>query len=808
MRICRNFRPGPQAPALVQTRGIFHAPRPKKQRHLPVIPASIAFTFRTEQTVRIDLPVGQIEPFLLYLGTAPDRCFIIAHENQKNFVRSSAPDSRQKRTGLLVMAKNYKMADAQVEVTFEIVGRCIWNNLIRSNSGAFFGIVEESMQNYAPKFSGALRQARQALLDTTSGSVHFRKLNATLKTATTPKALIERLLAHIQILRVSVEEFWQLMEIDSALHFVNFFSTLVQYTKIRLTQEGGPQLGRVLQHLNGAPRSAKQAVIETFEKLDDGDTSARERKKAKDKLNLFAHFPWSDSGEIPLDVQNLSLQLHRSHVGLTQIKRTMVEAAAARNLQSKNYPTERYHGKPICLVGVPGTGRTTLVESFAEGLGLPFVHIEAGKDIKEEILLGTREDEDQPSPGIFTQKMIDHKTKALVVLFDRLEKIPGDGEIYEVLSRIIDPNHNHSIEDRFLETTIDLSHCFFFFATLDASEIPHYLYNQLDFFEFEAFSPEEKVRIAQRVLIPKAMRSTGLPAGSVIFPPEILTHLVNENTFEEGVADLESLILKTCRSLAASLSKNGVGNKPIRVNHTLLTSTLGPMVQLKHPEIWKPEIGVIPGLATYGSIGKLLRLESTVYPASGATDLRVTGLADEMFAESVRCARSCLLGHYDEISTFFQKRKRQGLKLEIPQKEVLAQQEMHFHFPQAAVPKSGTSAGLGSFLAISSKVFNTPPAENLAVTGEITLNGLVQAIGGVGEKIDGAIRAGVKTLVFPKENETEVAHFLRRLSKARKTRFSQVSAHEIQVTSATNPREKIVTVILVSNYLEALKAVF
>ena len=123
-------------------------------------------------------------------------------------------------------------------------------------------------------------------------------------------------------------------------------------------------------------------------------------------------------------------------------------------------------------------------------------------------------------------------------------------------------------------------------------------------------------------------------------------------------------------------------------------------------------------------------------------------------------------------------------------KEDLAHHEMHFHFPHAAIPKSGTSAGIGSFLAIASKVFNVPPAENLAVTGEITLNGLVQAIGGVGEKIDGGIRAGATTLIFPKDNETEVLHYLRRLAKSKKARFSQSSENELHVASASNPKEK------------------
>ena len=395
-----------------------------------------------------------------------------------------------------------------------------------------------------------------------------------------------------------------------------------------------------------------------------------------------------------------------------------------------------------------------------------------------------------------------------MVLFDRMEKISADNDIHEILSRIIDPEHSDAMPDRFLGTTLDLSECFFFFSTMDTDEIPHFLFNRLEFLDIEAFTPEEKVRIAQRVLIPKAMRTMGLPEGSIVFPPEILRHIIDENTFENGVADLESLILKTCRSLAADLNRKGGRENPLRVNQTLLNNTLGPITQIKHPTIWKPEVGVIPGLAVLGSIGKLLRLESTLYPASGATDLRITGLPDEMFAESVRCARSCLLGHYDTISQFFQKRKTRGLRPVQVRKEEVAQQEMHFHFPHGGVPKSGTSAGLGSFLAVTSKVFQIPPAENLAVTGEITINGLVQAIGGVGEKMDGAIRAGVKTLVFPKENETEVIHYLRRLAKSRKTRFMQSSDKTFHLVAARNPKEKVVTVVLVENYLEALETVF
>lgn len=464
-----------------------------------------------------------------------------------------------------------------------------------------------------------------------------------------------------------------------------------------------------------------------------GSESAVERAYIETLLEL----PWDKTSKDSRDLDGAERILNEQHYGLEKVKERMLEFLAVRML------TGKAGSQIICLVGPPGTGKTSVAKSVAEALKKPYVRICLGGVRDEAEIRGHRKTYVGAMPGRVVAAIRQAGVKNPLMLLDEIDKLGSDykGDPASALLEVLDGEQNYAFRDHYVEIPIDLSEVFFIATANSRDGIPRPLLDRMEIIEVNSYTANEKFHIAREHLVAKAFQKNGIREGELTFSDDAIRDIVRFYTREAGVRGLERQIGAVCRKEARMIAARRKQKLTEEVNVTSenLEHYLGKPKYRQDKINEKPEVGIVRGLAWTSVGGDTLQIEVNVMPGEGKIDL--TGQMGDVMKESARTALSyvrSVSGKYKVAENFYKKK------------------DFHIHIPEGAVPKDGPSAGITMATALLSAVTHTPVRADLAMTGEVTLRGRVLPIGGLKEKILAAKMAEVKTVLVPKENEKDI----------------------------------------------------
>ena len=464
-----------------------------------------------------------------------------------------------------------------------------------------------------------------------------------------------------------------------------------------------------------------------------GSESAVERAYIETLLEL----PWDKASKDSRDLEGAEKILNDQHYGLEKVKERMLEFLAVRML------TGKAGSQIICLVGPPGTGKTSVARSVADALKRKYVRICLGGVRDEAEIRGHRKTYVGAMPGRVVAAVKQAGVKNPLLLLDEIDKLGSDykGDPASALLEVLDGEQNHAFRDHYVEIPIDLSEVLFIATANSRDGIPRPLLDRMEIIEVNSYTANEKFHIAREHLVAKAYQKNGIRKGEIAFSDEAIRDIVRFYTREAGVRGLERQIGAICRKEARAIYDRRMQKMTEEVNVTpeKLEYYLGKPKYRQDKINGKPEVGIVRGLAWTSVGGDTLQIEVNVMPGEGKIDL--TGQMGDVMKESARTALSyvrSVSGKYKVEENFYKKK------------------DFHIHIPEGAVPKDGPSAGITMATALLSAVTHTPVRADLAMTGEVTLRGRVLPIGGLKEKILAAKMAEVKTVLVPKENEKDI----------------------------------------------------
>lgn len=510
---------------------------------------------------------------------------------------------------------------------------------------------------------------------------------------------------------------------------------------------------RAIQDELGETQPEKAEVAELRRRMQEADLPDHVRKEAERELTrlermpsaapdfqvtrtyleLVLELPWTKSSGGPIDLAAAKQVLDEDHFDLEKIKERILEHLAVLKLNPKA------KAPILCLVGPPGVGKTSLGQSVARATGRAFERVSLGGMHDESELRGHRRTYIGAMPGRLIQAVRRAGVNNPVLMLDEIDKLGRDyrGDPAAALLEILDPAQNHTFRDNYLDLPFDLSNVLFLCTANALDTLPAPLLDRLEVLRLSGYAENEKVEIARRYLIPRQVKETGLPDGAFHLPDETVRLLVARYTREAGVRQLEQVIGRLTRKVAVRFAEGKTD--PVTVGPEDLSDLLGP--ERFTPEEARKQMpaGVATGLAWTEAGGDVLYVEATLIP--GSRGLKLTGQLGEVMKESASIARSLVLGQAARFGIDPLTVRRSGV---------------HIHVPAGAVPKDGPSAGVAMVTALTSLFTHTPARSDTAMTGEVTLTGLVLPIGGVKEKVLAARRAGIRRVVLPKANEKDL----------------------------------------------------
>lgn len=464
-----------------------------------------------------------------------------------------------------------------------------------------------------------------------------------------------------------------------------------------------------------------------------GSESAVERAYIETLLEL----PWDKASKDSRDLEGAEKILNDQHYGLEKVKERMLEFLAVRML------TGKAGSQIICLVGPPGTGKTSVARSVADALKRKYVRICLGGVRDEAEIRGHRKTYVGAMPGRVVAAVKQAGVKNPLLLLDEIDKLGSDykGDPASALLEVLDGEQNHAFRDHYVEIPIDLSEVLFIATANSRDGIPRPLLDRMEIIEVNSYTANEKFHIAREHLVAKAFQKNGIRKGEIAFSDEAIRDIIRFYTREAGVRGLERQIGAVCRKEARAIfdRRKQKLTEGVNVTPEKLEYYLGKPKYRQDKINGKPEVGIVRGLAWTSVGGDTLQIEVNVMPGEGKIDL--TGQMGDVMKESARTALSyvrSVSGKYKVAENFYKKK------------------DFHIHIPEGAVPKDGPSAGITMATALLSAVTHTPVRADLAMTGEVTLRGRVLPIGGLKEKILAAKMAEVKTVLVPKENEKDI----------------------------------------------------
>ena len=483
-------------------------------------------------------------------------------------------------------------------------------------------------------------------------------------------------------------------------------------------------------HLPEEVRREAERELARMEKLPP---AAPDYHVIRTYLELILELPWLKTTEDNLDLQHARQVLDQDHFDLKEVKERILEHLGVLKLNPEaNAPI-------LCFVGPPGVGKTSLGQSIARSLGRQFERLSLGGMHDEAELRGHRRTYIGALPGRIIQAMRRAGASNPVLMLDEVDKLGHSfrGDPAAALLEILDPAQNHTFRDNYLDLPFDLSRVFFIATANTLETIPQPLLDRMELLRLQGYSEEEKIEIAHRYLLPRQLKESGLSADQFKLNDDALRHVISRYTREAGVRQLERAIGRLTRRVALQFAEGRT--EPVTIDLAALPEMLGPerfsfeLARKKLPP------GVATGLAWTETGGDVLYIEATVLPAGRG--LTLTGQLGEVMQESARAAQSYLWSHADEL----------GIGA-----EMFRDSGVHIHVPAGAIPKDGPSAGITMATALASIYSKLPVRSDTAMTGEITLTGLVLPIGGVKEKVLAARRAGLRRVILPRENQKDL----------------------------------------------------
>jgi ATP-dependent Lon protease len=481
------------------------------------------------------------------------------------------------------------------------------------------------------------------------------------------------------------------------------------------------------------PEKTADKVEKEIKRLSKMQASSAEGTVIRTYIETILALPWNISSDSELDMKEAEKILEADHYGLNKVKERVLEYLAVIKLSN------RIKGPILCLVGPPGTGKTSIAKSVARSIGREFVRMSLGGVRDEAEIRGHRRTYIGAIPGRVINCIKDAGTNDPVFLFDEVDKLGADfrGDPASALLEVLDPEQNKSFTDHYLEVPFDLSKVMFITTANTIETIPAPLLDRMEVIEVEGYTEEEKLQIAKKYLVPKKTAEHGLKKKNISFTDRAIRDIINYYTRESGVRNLEREIANICRKTARKLVTDE--QEKYRIDPAAVEELLGKR-RFRYDKITgEKEIGVTTGLAWTVVGGETLFIETAAVPGSGK--LNLTGQMGDVMQESARTGVSYIRSIADELGI---------------EKDFYKNYDIHIHIPEGAVPKDGPSAGVTMCTAIVSTLTGQPARKDIAMTGEITLRGKVLPVGGIREKVLAAHRAGIKKVLLPRENERDI----------------------------------------------------
>ncbi len=483
----------------------------------------------------------------------------------------------------------------------------------------------------------------------------------------------------------------------------------------------------------GLPEEADRQARRELDRLGRLPSAAAEYGVIRTYLDWILSLPWNSTTDDNLDLRRARRVLDEDHYDLEKVKERIVEYLAVSKLKRD------LSGPILCFVGPPGVGKTSLGQSVARTLDRRFVRISVGGVRDESEIRGHRRTYIGAMPGTIMRALRDAGSRNPVFMIDEIDKMGADwrGDPSSAMLEVLDPEQHSTFRDHYLDLPFDLSRVLFICTANQLEPIPPPLRDRMEIIQLAGYTEDEKVAIARRYLIPKQIEANGLEPGQATFTERALRLVIREYTREAGVRGLDRQIAALCRKDAAQIAEGRL--KRARIDERHVRAWLGPRRFSGEARRRTADPGVATGLAVTAVGGDVLFVEATAMPGKG--ELTITGQLGDVMRESAQAALSWVRAHASSLGV---------------RDSWFAEHDIHIHVPAGAIPKDGPSAGITIATALVSLVTRKPVADDVAMTGEITLTGQVLPIGGVKEKVLAAQRAGMTTIVLPKDNEPDL----------------------------------------------------
>ena len=482
-----------------------------------------------------------------------------------------------------------------------------------------------------------------------------------------------------------------------------------------------------------APKEVKDKLEKEINRLKLLGMNSSESGVIRGYVETLLEMPWSKMQKETADIKLAQEILDEDHYGLEQVKERVLEFLAVRTLNK--------HGQSpiLCLVGPPGTGKTSIAKSIARALNKKYVRICLGGVQDEAEIRGHRRTYVGAMPGRIAAGMKQAGVKNPLMLLDEIDKVSSNyrGDTSAALLEVLDSEQNNKFRDHYIELPMDLSEVLFIATANDAHNIPRPLYDRMEIIEVTSYTENEKFHIAKEHLLPKQLEKNGLKAGQLKISDKGLNALIHCYTREAGVRSLERRLGELCRKAARQILEND--KKIVRITNSNLEKFLGKPVYSYTSANEQDEVGIVRGLAWTSVGGDTLQIEVNVMPGKG--EIALTGQLGDVMKESAKAGITYIRSIAEQYDV---------------EKEYFEKHDFHIHIPEGAVPKDGPSAGITMATAVLSAIIGKAVKASVAMTGEITLRGRVLPIGGLKEKILAAKNAGIKTVLVPRKNEKDI----------------------------------------------------
>ena len=504
---------------------------------------------------------------------------------------------------------------------------------------------------------------------------------------------------------------------------------------------------KTLEGLN-ASDEVKAAIAKEIDRYKNIPSGSSESGIEQAHIETLLNMPWNNASEENNSLDNAKAVLERDHYGLEKVKDRILEFLAVRNL------TEKGQTPIICLIGPPGTGKTSIARSLAEAMGRKYIRISLGGVRDEAEIRGHRKTYIGAMPGVIATGLEHAKAKNPLILLDEIDKVSPEynGSTSSALLEVLDSEQNKEFRDHYLEIPIDLSDVLFIATANSENSIPAPLLDRMEVIELSGYTENEKFHIAKEHLIKKQYEKNGIKKGNLKISDAALRGIINLYTREAGVRSLERRIGQVCRKAAKQIYET----PDIKINVSMknLSDFLGKEKYLPEDRAGRNQIGIVRGLAWTAVGGVTLEIEVNIMPGKG--ELTVTGQIGDVMHESARAGLTYIRSISDELglnASFFKGH------------------DIHIHIPEGATPKDGPSAGVTMVTAMVSAITKIPARADVAMTGEITLRGRVLPIGGLKEKILAAKAVGIKTVLVPEKNVRDVEEISEEIKSGMDIRF-------------------------------------